>query len=96
MKMVLIMYSMSIDEEVMESLKDVGVKEYTKWVGVHGKGTASGAHLDSDIWPGANNVLGIALENDKVSEVLSKIRELRKKLGKEGVKGFIIPLEEIT
>ena len=87
---------MAVDKEVIEMLEKVGAKGYTKCIRVHGKGTASGAHLDSEVWPGANNVLWIVMEDDKVSEVLSKVRELRKRLGKERIKGFTIPVEEIT
>jgi len=38
----------------------------------------------------------VALEEDKKDKLIEQIRELRKKLGKEGVKAFVLPLEEIT
>jgi len=38
----------------------------------------------------------IALEDEKKDKLMEKIKELRKQLGKEGVKAFVLPLEEIT
>lgn len=96
MKMILIAYNMAIDEEVMEVLEEAGAETYTKWTRVHGKGKTSGPHLDSNVWPGVNNVLAIAVENDKVSEIPLKVQELRKSLGEEGIKAFVLPLEEVT
>ena len=96
MKMIFIAYNMAIDEEVMESLEEVGTGTYTKWTRVHGKGKTSGPHLDSNVWPGVNNVLAIVVEDEKVSEILLKVQELRKSLGKEGIKAFVLPLEEVT
>jgi len=38
----------------------------------------------------------VALEKDEKDRLIKKIKELWKKLGKEGVKAFVLPVEEIT
>ena len=96
MKMVMIVYNEAIDLEVMEVLSSCGLKNYTKIVAVFGKGATSGTHLGNDIWPGRNNVLYVACEEKQAKQMLSCVKELRKKLGQEGVKAFIIPVEELT
>ena len=96
MKMVMIVYNQAIDSEVMEILEVTALKNYSKIVGTFGKGKTSGTHLGNDIWPGRNNILYIACEEKETSQILSGIRGLRKKLGYEGVKAFVLPLEEIT
>jgi len=95
-KMVMISYNEAIDAEVMEVLAGCGLKNYTKILATFGRGTTSGVHLGNDIWPGRNNILYIACEEKEAKEILSCIKELRKKLGKEGIKAFILPVEEAT
>ncbi|MCM8827413.1 MAG: hypothetical protein NC904_07870 [Candidatus Omnitrophica bacterium] len=96
MKMVMIAYNEAIDEEVMEILHSCTLKNYTKIKGIFGRGDASGAHLGNDIWPGRNNLLFISIEDKDSKDLILGIKELRKKLGKEGIKAFLWNLEEVT
>lgn len=95
-KMIMIVYNEAIDAEVMETLEGCGLKYYTKITGVFGSGSSSGTHLGSDIWPGRNNLLYIACEETQARQLLGCIRQLRTELGREGVKAFLLPLEETT
>jgi len=94
--MVMISYNEAIDAEIMDVLEHCAMKNYTKVMGVFGKGATSGAHMGNDIWPGRNNVLYIACEENDARQILACVKELRKKLGAEGVKAFVMPLEEMT
>ena len=96
MKMVMISYNESIEVEVMEVLQKRGVKNYTKILQTFGRGETSGTHLGTDIWPGRNNILYVACSDKQSSDLLSSVKELRKSLGEEGVKAFVLPLEEMT
>lgn len=96
LKMVMIVYNEAIDAEIMEVIESCDLKNYTKAMGVYGSGEASGIHLGNDIWPGRNNILYVCCDAAKVPKVLSGIKELRKKLGKEGVKAFSWNLEDVT
>ena len=96
MKMIMITYNEAIDMEVMEILENCGLKNYTKISGTLGRGTASGTHLGTDTWPGLNNILYAVCPDDAVQKALAAVRELRKSLGKEGLKAFAWTLEEMT
>lgn len=96
MKMVMIVYNEALDSEVMGVLEGCAMKNYTKITGVFGRGTASGTHLGNDIWPGINNILYVACDEQQSKQMLSCTKELRKKLGREGIKAFVLPLEEIS
>ncbi|MCM8780535.1 MAG: hypothetical protein NC908_01235 [Candidatus Omnitrophica bacterium] len=96
MKMVMIVYNEAIDTEVLEVMKMCGLRNYTKITGAFGCGDTSGVHLGNDIWPGRNNILYIACEEKQVQDILSCIRQLRQRLGREGIKAFILPIEELT
>jgi len=96
MKMVIIVYNEAMDSEVMDVLEHCALKNYTKITGVFGKGGTSGTHMGDDIWPGRNNILFIACEDKFKTQLLTCTKELRRRLGKEGIKAFVLPLEEIT
>ena len=96
MKMVMIVYNEAIDDEVMSALESCRVDVYTKWRKVLGKGIKSEPHLDTNVWPGANNVCMVVADEAKVSALLTQLKKLRKDLGKEGIKAFVLPVEEIT
>lgn len=96
-KMVLISYNEAIDAEVMEALQQCCVvNNYTKIPGVFGKGTSSGTHLGDDIWPGRNNLLLVYCSPQEAKALISCIKQLRIQLGKEGVKAFVLSVEETT
>ncbi|MDD5291619.1 MAG: hypothetical protein PHY46_00330 [Candidatus Omnitrophica bacterium] len=95
-KMVMITYNEAIDLEVMEVLNSCGIKNYTKTTAVFGKGETSGTHLGNDIWPGRNNILYVACDEKQAKQAISCVKELRKKLGQEGIKAFVLPIEEST
>ncbi|MDD5483710.1 MAG: hypothetical protein PHP98_08690 [Kiritimatiellae bacterium] len=96
MKMIMIAYNEAMDMEIMEMLESCGLTNYTKIGETFGRGTSSGTHLGTDVWPGLNNVLYAACADECVSKVCAAVGELRKSLGKEGVKAFVWQLEEIT
>ncbi len=96
MKMIVIAYNQALDDEVMDALAKSGLKSYTKWTGVLGKGTASGPHLATHVWPKANNVLAVATPEGVVEPFLEQIRKLRAELGAEGIKAFVLPVETLT
>ena len=96
MKMVMVIYNEAIDAEVMQALDGCGIKNYSKINSTFGSGNTSGIHEGNDVWPGKNNILYIACEESNSQKLLSSIQELRKTLGKEGVKAFLLPLEKVT
>ena len=96
MKMVMISYNEAADEEISEALEKLGVTGYTKWINVLGKGRASGEHMGSHVWPGKNCVVFLAVDEGTKDRIIKEIVALRKAAGHEGIKAFVMPLEEIT
>ncbi len=96
MKMVMVTYNEAIDAEVMEVMARCGIMNYTKVMGVFGRGSTSGTHLGDDIWPGRNNILYVACPETEAVSLMGCIAGLRKTLGHEGIKAFCWPLSEVT
>jgi len=96
MKAVLIVHNVAIDGEVNEALEAVGISCYTKFTNTLGKGEISEPHLNTDVWPGINYGTFVVTEQDKAREIMANVRQMRKKLGKEGLKAFMWQIDEIT
>jgi len=96
MKAVIIAYNEALSEEVMEVLEKNGVQGYTLWPKVLGKGTASGPHLMTNVWPVANNVLLCIVEDAVAALLLEGVRGLRSEFSFEGVKAFQFSIEDMT
>ena len=96
MKMIMLVFNEAMDEEVLEVLRHCRLGNYTRLNGVFGKGTTSGTHLGTEIWPGRNNSLLMAVPDEAVEPLLKCIRELRKTMGAEGIKAFTWNLESVT
>ena len=96
MKFILIAYNEAIEDEIQRTLSQLGIENYTQWDKVYGKGSHSGPHLGTHVWPKHNNVMAVAVEDEKSGELMDRIRDLRKEYGREGIKAFKLPLEEMT
>jgi len=96
MKMVMVTYNEAVDDEVMEVVNGCGSQNYSKIRRTFGKGTNSKTHMGTDVWPGLNNILYVACEDVQADQIVIGINNLRKSLAKEGVKAFVMPLEQVT
>ena len=95
MKALLIIFAPAIECEVMARLEDAGIKKFTKFPYLHGIGTNSEPHLDTQVWPGSNVALLIAIEGPARNKLIEILKVLKKKELQEGLKVFEIPAEEI-
>jgi hypothetical protein len=95
-QMVMIVYNETIDQEVIEALNTRGIKNYTKVCGAFGRGETSGAHFGNDVWPGKNNVLYIGCSAAEADQILNVVKDLRREIGKEGLKAFTWNLTQAT
>jgi nitrogen regulatory protein PII len=96
MKAVLIVHNVAIDEQVNEMLVSVGIDCYTKFTNTLGKGRLSEPHLNTDVWPGVNYGTFVVTDDGNAKQIMENIRQMRKKLGSEGVKAFMWAVEDIT
>lgn len=96
MKMVLIAYCEAADYEVIEAIKEAGIKGYTKFTEVLGEGAETQPRLGTHCWPGKNNFLAIAVEDEELELLQSAVKEMKKRHPKAGIKAFVMPLEEVV
>ena len=96
MKAVLIIHNAAIDVEVNDILVSVGIEHYTKFPNTLGKGELSEPHLNTEVWPATNCGTLVVTDQAKAKELMDKVRQMRKELGKEGIKAFLWEIEDIT
>jgi hypothetical protein len=96
MKGVIIVYASALETQLMLALTKCGLKKYTKFPYLHGVGGHSEPHLDTQVWPGSNMGLLIALEEKMLPSLLKEVKELKQQFSDEGIKAFSFPLEELA
>jgi hypothetical protein len=94
MKMFLIIYCESADEDVIAALKEAGIRGYTKMVEARGEGTETEPKLGTHCWPGKNNILFMALPDDQISGITERVRKLKHEHPRAGVRTFLLPMED--
>lgn len=94
MKAIFIIFNPALEEIIMNSLKTSGADKYTKIPYMLGVGGHSEAHLDTHIWPGNNIGILVVIKDEKVKAITSSIKKIKKEYLKDGVKAFVMPIEE--
>ncbi len=97
LKMLFIVYNISIQQEVMDILEAEGVTCFTRWPRLVGRGIKTGPRLDNDVWPGANAAVMTVVEEEQAGKLMQAIQAFRNEIGEhEGIKAFQLPVEKMT
>jgi hypothetical protein len=90
MKMLLIVFRDSLEDEILVLLKELDVKAFTELQKVGGIGE-TGAAFHSFASPGANSMILTALAEDQAERVVDGLKTFRDQLAQQQ-KGMKIPL----
>ena len=95
-ELLIIVYSTTVQEEVEAFLKEAGATAFTMIPTVHGSGEAGGTRLNTDVWPGENQMMMVSVEKEKAALIKARIKEYRTRMPREGMKLFALePIETI-
>jgi len=86
MKMMFITYKDSQDHEVMRILEDLDIPAFTRWKDVQAKSRSGRPRMGTDVWPGLNYAITLAVEEKTVEEVLKRVRKFNDETKYEGIK----------
>jgi hypothetical protein len=95
MKMYMIVYDAGYDEDVIETLSSLGIKGYTKWTKVLGKGEKSDPKMDDGIWPGYNSTIMMTVNMAQETGVKQALKNLYENLRSRGIRVFSWPINQI-
>jgi nitrogen regulatory protein PII len=90
MKAVMIIYNQANTEKVEYMLDKLGIKGYSLWENVQGRGTNSGVpHLGTHAWPEINKSVLTIVEEEKVEKILNTVKKIDAINEEVGIRAFV-------
>ena len=97
MKSVFIVYNQASTERVEYMLDTLGIRGFTFWENVQGRGHENGdPHRGTHTWPELNNALLTVVPDEQVDELLLSVRKLDKRNEEVGIRAFVWNIEAST
>ena len=95
MKGIFIAYDQAYNMEIADALEALGVRGFTMWQDIAGRGSDTGLpHLGSHAWPTMNNAMLTFVEDDKVDDILGKVRAMDEETPDLGIRAFVWNVEK--
>ena len=86
----MIIFNQAHTERVEYVLEKLGIRGYTLWENVQGRGSETGVpHLGTHTWPEINKSLLAIVSDDVVDPLLSKIRNIDSISDEVGIRAFV-------
>ena len=83
--------------ELITMLDELGIRGFTYWEDVQGRGHENGdPHRGTHTWPEMNSAMLVVVEDDKVESLLTSIRKLDKRNPEVGVRAFVWNIEQMV
>jgi nitrogen regulatory protein PII len=90
MKAIMIIYNQAHSEKIEYLLDKLGIKGYTLWENVQGRGTSSGdPHLGTHTWPEINKSVLTVVEDNIVDTVLNSVKKIDAINDQVGIRAFV-------
>ena len=90
MKAIMIIYNQAHTEKIEYMLDKLGIKGYSLWENVQGRGTSTGVpHLGTHAWPEINKSVLTIVEDNLVDTVLDKVRKVDAINEEVGIRAFV-------
>lgn len=90
MKAVMIIYNQAHTEKVEYMFERLGVKGYTLWENVQGRGSNTGVpHFGTHTWPEINKSVLAVVEDSLVDEILDKVKKIDTISEDIGIRAFV-------
>jgi nitrogen regulatory protein PII len=90
MKAIMIIYNQANTEKVEFMLDKLGIKGYSLWENVQGRGTNTGVpHLGTHAWPEINKSILAIVEDNLVDSVLDTVKRIDAINEEVGIRAFV-------
>lgn len=109
MKSVLIVYNQANNERVEYMLDTLGIRGFTFWENVQGRGSGDfgrsaddhdrvpgDPHRGTHTWPEMNNAIMTVVDDSKVDELLLAVRKLDKRNEEVGIRAFVWTIDQMV
>jgi hypothetical protein len=90
MKRMEMIFSQSIEDDILESLKDVPAAQFFTLIpGVRGRGYST-PKMDSPVWPEVNELMIIYCDDESAREIEARLERVRERYPNEGLAIFTL------
>lgn len=97
MKSVMIVYNQANNERVEYMLDTLGIRGFTFWENIQGRGHEKGdPHRGTHTWPELNNAILTVIPDDQVDELLLSVRKLDKRNEEVGIRAFVWEITQMV
>ena len=94
MKAVFIAYGQSLKEPVEQVLDKMGIRGFTRWEEVQGRGNISGEpHYGTHAWPTKNGAMLAIINEAQVDDLLASLRHINEQAEQQGLNAFVWNVE---
>jgi nitrogen regulatory protein PII len=97
MKAIFIVFNQTNTERIEYLLDYLGVRGFTWWENVQGRGTDDGEpRKGTHTWPEMNSALLTVVDDEKVDDILRGVRKIDKTNKEIGIRAFVWNIENIV
>ena len=97
MKSVMIIYNQANNERVEFMLDELGIRGFSQWENVQGRGSTEGEpHRGTHTWPEMNSAVLTVVDDDKVENLLRMVKKLDKRNPEVGIRAFVWNIEQMV
>jgi Nitrogen regulatory protein P-II. len=90
MKAIMIVYNQAHTEKIEYMLDKLGIKGYSLWENVQGRGTSTGVpHLGTHAWPEINKSVITVVDDEIVDSILNTIKKIDEINDEVGIRAFV-------
>jgi nitrogen regulatory protein PII len=90
MKAIMIIYNQAHTEKIEYLLDKLGIKGYTLWENVQGRGSNTGVpHLGTHAWPEINKSVLAIVDDEIVDNSLDKVKKIDRINEEVGIRAFV-------
>jgi len=90
MKAIMIIFNQAHTERVEYLMDKLGIKGYTLWENVQGRGTSTGVpHLATHAWPEINKSILMVVDEEKVETILDVVKKIDSINEEVGIRAFV-------
>ena len=93
----MIIYNQANNERVEFMLDELGIRGFSQWENVQGRGSAEGEpHRGTHTWPEMNSAVLTVVDDDKVENLLRMVKKLDKRNPEVGIRAFVWNIDQMV
>ncbi|MBR2162451.1 MAG: hypothetical protein IJ954_01075 [Bacteroidales bacterium] len=95
MKGIFIAYDQAYNMDIVDAIEVLGCRGFTMWQDIAGRGGFTGEpHLGNHAWPTMNNAVLTFVPDEKVDDILAKLKEMDEETPDLGIRAFVWNVEK--